>query len=153
MPGRCSLRLLAFGWRNFGRIELQIIGAALLVLAQIDPNIFAAGDFLAANYHDDWGHDRAALVNRLHLVLRLFTSLTIEAANPQVSANSPSGWWSAKVKIEGSGNNEFTAEVVSRVNVLTDPFVLHWQRRSWRPWDWKLVRVSNPSLELPSRDL
>ena len=116
-------------------------------------NWSAAGDFLAANYHDDWGHDRAALVNRLHLVLRLFTSLTIEAANQQVSAHSPSGWWSAKIQIEGSGNNEFTAEVVSRVNVLTDPFVLHWQRRSWRPWDWKLVRVSNPSLELPSRDL
>ena len=41
-----------------------------------------AGDFLAADYHDDWGHDRTEILNRLHLVLRLFTSLTIDAAEP-----------------------------------------------------------------------
>ena len=110
-------------------------------------NWSAAGDFLATDYHDDWGHDRKAILNRLHLVLRFFSSLTINAANPQVSADSPAGWWSAKVQIAGRGT-EFAPEIVSRVNSLTEPFVLHWSHQSWRPWDWKLVRVSNPSLEL-----
>ena len=78
-----------------------------------------AGDFLAADYHDDWGHDRTEILNRLHLVLRQFTSLTIDAPNPQVSANPPAGWWSAKVRIEGKGS-EFAPEVVDRVNSVTD---------------------------------
>ena len=115
-------------------------------------NWSGAGDFIASDYHDDWGHDRKEIGNRLHLVLRLFSSLTIKAANPQVSVNSPAGWWSAKVQIEGSGS-EFAPEIVSRVNSLTEPYVLHWRHESWRPWDWRLVRVSNPALELSDRDL
>ncbi len=107
----------------------------------------AAGDFISVNYHDDWGHDRSTVLNRLHLVLRAFTSLTITPANPQISTDPPAGWWSAKVRIAGGGS-EFAPEIISRVNDLTEPFALHWRRESWRPWDWKLVKVSNPSLEL-----
>ena len=110
-------------------------------------NWSAAGYFIAPDYHDDWGHDRKAILNRLQIVLRFLSSLTINTTNPQVSADSPAGWWSAKVQIAGSGG-EFAPEIVSRVNSLTEPFVLHWRHQSWRPWDWKLVRVSNPSLEI-----
>ncbi|MGI8956803.1 MAG: hypothetical protein ACR2II_07805 [Chthoniobacterales bacterium] len=119
-------------------------------LAQIAARDWSgAGDFISADYHDDWGHDRNEILNRLHLVLRFFTSLTINPANPQVSANPPAGWWSAKVQIAGSGS-EFAPEIVDRVNGVTEPFVLHWRRESWRPWDWKLVRVSNPGLDIPN---
>jgi hypothetical protein len=110
-------------------------------------NWSATSDYISTSYHDDWGHDQKTIVNRLHMVLRLFSSLTIHPTNPQVSADSAAGWWSAKVRIDGSGT-EFAPEIVHRVNSLTEPFVLHWHRESWRPWDWKLVRVSNPSLEI-----
>ncbi len=114
-------------------------------------NWSAAGDFIAADYHDDWGHNRAAILGRLGLALRYFSSLTINAPNPQVGVNSSAGWWSAKVQLDGSGT-EFAPEIIKRVNNLTEPFVLHWRRESWRPWDWKLVRVSNPALEISDRD-
>ncbi len=117
-------------------------------IAQRDPS--GAGDFIAADYRDDWGHDRKEILNRLRLVLRFFTSLTITPAHPQVSANAPAGWWSAKVQIVGTGS-EFAPEIIERVNGVTEPFVLHWQRQSWRPWDWKLIRVSNPGLEIADR--
>jgi hypothetical protein len=110
-------------------------------------NWSGAGDFISIEYRDDWGHDRKEITNRLQLVLRSFSSLTIKAANPQLSADPPAGWWSAKIQIEGSGT-EFSPEIVSRVNSLPEPFVLHWRHESWRPWDWKLVRVSNPSLKI-----
>ena len=109
-----------------------------------------AGDFVAADYRDDWGHDRKEILNRLRLVLRFFTSLTINPAHSQVSANAPAGWWSAKVQIAGTGS-EFAPEIIERVNGVKEPFVLHWHRQSWRPWDWKLVRVSNPGLEISDR--
>ena len=110
-------------------------------------NAAAAGDFLALDYHDDWGHDRTLVLNRLHLVLRLFSSLTITASAPQVTLQPSAATWSASLQLGGAGG-EFAPEVIGRVNSLTTPFTLHWRHESWRPWDWKLVEVSNPALEL-----
>lgn len=107
----------------------------------------AAGDFLALNYHDDWGHDRALLLSRLRLVLQLFSSLTITVTAPQVALHSSGATWSAPIQLKGAGG-EFAPEIVDRVNSLTKPFEFHWRHESWRPWDWKLVEVSNPALEL-----
>ena len=106
-----------------------------------------AGDFMAADYRDDWGDDRALVLNRLRLVLGSFSSLTITAANPQVRLDPPTGNWSAKIQIGGAGG-ESAPEVIVRVNRLTEPFELQWRRESWEPWDWKLIRVSNPALKI-----
>lgn len=117
-------------------------------LRQIEKrNAGAAGDFLALDYHDDWGHDRALVLNRLRLVLRLFSSLTITASPPQVTLHSSTATWSSSLRLAGAGG-EFAPEIVERVNSLTKPFELHWRRESWRPWDWKLVEVKNPALAL-----
>jgi hypothetical protein len=107
----------------------------------------AAGDFFAADYHDDWGDDRALLLSRLRMVLRAFSSLTITAAHPETRLEPAEGSWSAHIQMAGNGT-EVAPEILSRVNSLTTPFALHWRRESWRPWDWKLLRVSNPSLEI-----
>jgi hypothetical protein len=45
---------------------------------------------------------------------------------------------------------ELTAAIQERVNSLGTPFELEWRRNSAKPWDWKLVRVGNPSLEIPA---
>jgi hypothetical protein len=37
-----------------------------------------------------------------------------------------------------------------RVNKLPTPFKLEWHRFSGKPWDWKLVRVSNSAFEIPA---
>ena len=117
-------------------------------LRQIEKrNAGAAGDFLAPDYHDDWGHDRALLLNRLRLVLRSFSSLPITASAPQVTLHSSHATWSSTIQLAGAGG-EFAPEIIERVNSLTKSFQLDWRQESWRPWDWKLVRVSNPALEL-----
>ncbi len=110
-------------------------------------NWSVAGDFMAGDYRDDWGDDRTLVLDRLRLVLRSFSSLTITAANPQVRLDPPTGNWSAKIQIGGTGG-EFAPEVVARVNSLTEPFELDWRRESWAPWDWKLIRVRNPALKI-----
>ncbi len=114
-------------------------------------NWSGAGDFISAAYRDDWGHDRSAVLSRLRLVLRSFSYLTITATNPQVSADAPAGWWSGRIQLAGAGS-EYGPKIVSRVNGLREPFALHWRRESWRPWDWKLVKVSNPALEISGRN-
>jgi hypothetical protein len=37
-----------------------------------------------------------------------------------------------------------------RVNTLSTPFELEWHHVSRKPWDWKLVRVSNPTFQIPA---
>jgi hypothetical protein len=37
-----------------------------------------------------------------------------------------------------------------RVNRLPTPFELEWHHVSGKPWDWKLVRVSNPAFQIPA---
>ncbi len=119
-------------------------------LRQIEKrNAAAAGDFIALDYHDDWGQDRALLLNRLGLVLRLFSSLTITATAPQVNLHSSDATWSAPIQLAGAGG-EFAPQIIDRVNGLTKPFELRWRHESWRPWDWTLVAVNNPALELTS---
>ena len=105
-------------------------------------------NFLAPDYHDDWGDDRALLLQRLRLVLRMFSSLTISASEPQIEVQLPDARWRARVQLTGAG--PMAPEVIAQVNGLTTPFVLHWRRQSWHPWDWKLVRVTNESLEIRS---
>lgn len=108
----------------------------------------AVGDFVAADYHDDWGDDRARLLTRLRLVGRFFFDLTITVSDERTQMKPLDGTWSAHIHLDGRG--EAAAEINRRVNSLTTPFVLHWRRESWKPWDWKLVQVANESLEIPN---
>ena len=110
----------------------------------------AVADFLAADYHDDWGNDRAQLIVRLRLVSRLISSLTIAASNTDTRVRPPKGLWRAHLSLGGKG--EAAPEITARVNRLTTSFEFDWRLESWRPWDWKLVGVRNSSLELPTAD-
>jgi len=105
--------------------------------------------FLAADYHDQWGHDRATVLTNLRQVLHYARNLRIEAQRTITIANGREGSWSSRIAI-AANDNEVAAMIKARINVLEEPFELSWRRESWKPWDWKLVRVSNPALELPS---
>jgi hypothetical protein len=41
--------------------------------------------------------------------------------------------------------------MVERINSLSTPFDLRWRHVSGKPWDWKLIAVSNSQLELPDQ--
>lgn len=107
----------------------------------------AVGEFIAPEYRDDWGHDRAQLLNRLRFVGRFFFDLTITTSAERIQVRVPEGAWQAQIHLEGRG--EAAGEITARVNRLTTPFVLRWERASGKPWDWKLVKVTNETLEIP----
>lgn len=121
------------------------------LLARVEARSFSGvGDFVAANYRDDWGDDRSQLVMRLRIVSRLLTSLTITASDVQTQTTGATGTWRARIHIAAEGAE--AAEITERVNSLTTPFSLRWQRESWKPWDWQLVEISNPELQIPRGD-
>jgi hypothetical protein len=102
---------------------------------------------IAPEYRDDWGDDRERLLERLREVRRFTRNMTIRALAPDISSAGRDGKWTAKVRIDGD-SNEVMIEIKQRINSLAAPFELQWRRQSAKPWDWKLVRVSNRELKL-----
>ena len=103
--------------------------------------------FLGSDYQDQWGNDRALVLERTREVFRYVGTVRINAPNPTLWTANQSGYWKARIIIDGD-NGEVTALIKERVNSLTAPFQLEWRRMSAKPWDWKLVRVSNAELKI-----
>lgn len=106
-------------------------------------------NFLDPAYADQWEHDRATVVTRLRQVLPYARNLRIHAREVIVRAAEGEGDWRARVTLEAEPN-EVSTFIQQRVNTLDAPFELRWRRVSKKPWDWKLVRVTNPALRLPN---
>jgi hypothetical protein len=111
-------------------------------------NWAAAADFIGSAYQDQWGEDRARVLERMRNGFRYVRGVRINASNPTVRIENRRGIWSGKIMIDGD-EGEGMALLKERVNSLATPFELEWRRLSARPWDWKLVRVSNSALENP----
>lgn len=107
----------------------------------------AVASFVSDDYHDQWNDDRALLRQGLRAVTQL-RHVAISAALDSIEVGEREGAWSAKITL--SGGDEFATAISARVNSLGAPFKLTWRKQSGRPWDWKLVSVSNPELELPA---
>ena len=109
----------------------------------------AAGSFIASDYHDQWGDDRARVLERMHEGFRSFRALKISAFSVSVQAQHRRAQWSGRIWIDGD-QSEVMELLKEQVNSLPTPFELEWRRLSGRPWDWKLVGVSNSSVEMPA---
>jgi hypothetical protein len=110
-------------------------------------NWTAAADFIGSDYHDQWGDDRARVLERMREGFRYVRGAQINAVNPTVRIEKRRGIWTGKITIVGD-QSEMMEVLKERVNSLVTPFELEWRRPSAKPWDWKLVRVSNSTLEI-----
>ena len=118
-----------------------------LVKALNDKNWNRFATFIGGDYQDQWGHDHASVLERTRLVFRYARTARVVPAFATVQIEGPVGVWQARIVVEGEG--EMAELLKERVNPLPAPFELEWRRISAKPWDWKLVRVKNPSLEIP----
>jgi hypothetical protein len=130
-------------WQPERQVELH----STHLLTQIEGKKWKrAGEFIADDYKDQWGHDRTVVLERLREVLRAFPNAKIEATGPIVRAEGARGEWIAKITIDGTG--DYAELIKARVNSLEAPFELEWRRGATWPWDWKLISVRNPALEI-----
>jgi len=107
-----------------------------------------AGSFIANDYHDQWGDDRARLLERMREGFQYLQNLKISAFSVSVQAQQRRAHWLGRIWIDG-GPSELMESLKEQVNSLATPFDLEWHRLSRKPWDWKLVGASNSALELP----
>lgn len=106
-------------------------------------------NFVADDYHDQWNNDRARLLERMREGFRWVPGSTITAPDPVVHVGSPQAIWIGKINVYSS-NDGVMQFLDEHVNKLPAPFELEWHHVSGRPWDWKLVRVSNPAFQMPA---
>jgi hypothetical protein len=135
---------LAWLWQPERQVRLH---AEHLIAKFEDRKSSGVADFISESYRDDWGHDRARLLERTQIVLQVLKEIHIVTREAQTTISGNEARWMAKVSIRAEG--EFAPLVVDRVNAIETPFELVWRQHSWKPWDWKLVRVSNPDLQIP----
>jgi hypothetical protein len=136
---------LVWLWRPDYQVELH---ADHFICAVEERDWTAVQDAIAADYRDDWGDNRERLLERMREVMRFTCNMRIQPIAPYTSVENLSGSWVARIKIEGD-DSEVVAEIKQRTNSLTTPFKLQWRRQSGKPWDWKLVHVSNRELQIP----
>lgn len=105
--------------------------------------------FIADDYEDQWGQNHAIVLERTRDLFRYVRGVYLVPGYAIVQLDDGRATWQAKITVEG-GADELAAFLKDRVNPLTTPFTLEWRQRSWKPWDWKLVRVSNSGLEIPA---
>jgi len=106
-------------------------------------------DFISDDYRDQWADDRTRLLERMREGFRWVRGSRITAANASVQVETPRAIWVGKIMVYSSDDG--VMEVLDeRVNKLTAPFEFEWRRISGKPWDWKLVRVSNPAFQIPA---
>jgi hypothetical protein len=136
---------LAALWRPERQVRLHTAH----LLSQIEKrNWKAAAEFIGNDYQDRWGDDRAILLERLREVFRFLPNTRIEANDARVRTETGKGLWTARITVTG-GTGEFVSVIQTRVNSLSAPFEFEWRRQSSKPWDWKLISVRNPALEIP----
>jgi hypothetical protein len=105
-------------------------------------------DFIDDAYQDQWNNDRPRLLERMREGFRWVPGSTITAADVHVRVEMPRAIWIGKISVYSSDAGVIEA-LDEHVNKLPTPFEFEWQRVSAKPWDWKLVRVANPSFQIP----
>jgi hypothetical protein len=108
-----------------------------------------AADFIGDDYRDQWDNDRARLLARMREGFRWVRGSGIIQSNVSVKAETRRAVWTGKIMIYSSDDGVMEL-LDERVNKLPTPFKLEWHHLSRKPWDWKLVRVSNSAFEIPA---
>ena len=101
-------------------------------------------ELIGSDYHDQWGHDRAQILQRA----RFLRGMKMNHASGSVKIENSQGRWVGKITLE-THEDETAEPIKSLINSLATPFELEWHHISGKPWDWKLSRVTNPGLEIP----
>lgn len=117
-----------------------------------DRNWKKAADFLAADYRDRWGQSRAEVLQRLPQAFQDFLACGVESESESLEWKGGDGIVRARIRIVGSGG-PIARFVMEEVGKLEQPFALTWRKQSWKPWDWALVSVDQPQIEIPAGDL
>ena len=109
-------------------------------------NWLEAKKFLAADFEDQWGHNRNDVIELATAAFEGTLYLNIDWTTAEVTENENIVKVRGTAKMNGSGGGA-TPLIIKKVNELTEPWVFTWTKEGWKPSDWKLLSMKNAALE------
>jgi hypothetical protein len=143
--GIVAISLLAWHWSPGRQVELH---QGDLCDAVGDRNWKRVGSLLATDYHDRWGQDRTTILARLPQAFMDFLACGVLEDHLSLTWRNGACDLAAHIRIVGSGG-PLAQAIMEQSTQLTEPFHFQWKKQSWKPWDWKLVSVDQPQVEIP----
>jgi len=109
-------------------------------------------DLMDPAYADRWGYTRDTGVQAGRQYLGQFFALTVNAQLVDDQLTPDGGTVTERWQLDGTGT-ALAGMIEDYANQAHAPFVFQWRHRSWKPWDWTLMRVDNAELNLAPPDM
>ncbi len=105
---------------------------------------------VSTDYRDQWTMDRDQIGSALRDVSRQFLTLRLEWTEARYD-RTPDGAIALTTtpRLDGKPLTPIGEMMLSTARRLDQPFTFHWKKEGWWPWTWRLVNITNPSLEIP----
>jgi hypothetical protein len=97
---------------------------------------------VCADYMDEWGQDKAMVQETMKQLLSGFFFLSIEARVVSSPVVTGTGYVKTTLKLEGHGAG-ISGMVMTEANRVKEPWLFHWHKRGFWPWNWELVQMHN----------
>ena len=146
-----AVYLFAFRWKPENAVARS---QARFLTAVAEADIRTYAEAIHPDYRDAWDLGRDDVIAGLQAVRRQFRSMEIQWLPESVTAEGESATVTGHIGLSGEGN----ASTRRAVRAVADareagPITFGWRRASGKPWDWKLVSVSHPTLDVPAGSL
>ena len=138
-----SIYLVGFRWRPPTQVRLHQMD---LIHAVENNNGRDLGNLISDSYSDQWGYTKKDLQLGFKEMRRGFLALELQPSEVEVNVEKVEGTFSAVIKLQGSG--VWADQIKGVLNKVNTPFVFTWRKEGGRPWDWKLISISNEELDL-----
>ena len=125
---------------------------ARLISAAENRDFKSLREIMDPDYRDQWNMDRTQAVSAASEALGQFLFLRIVTENMSGSRQGREATIAARLRFSGRANAVGEA-ILQHVNALEDDFRFAWRRKSWKPWDWKLVSVSQNEIQFDPMEL
>ncbi len=101
---------------------------------------------LSGNYSDRWEFTDEEIVEAVVDVGSQFMALVVTSEDQTMEINDGIAIVTAKLVVSGKPVGPAGQEATKRVNQLKSPFTFTWEKQSFLPSSWRLVKIDNPDL-------
>jgi hypothetical protein len=139
--------------RCFDSWQLEHRQAELLkAIEQRTPKAYA--DLISSDYKDEWKFTNEKIRRSMDDVSAQFLTLKIEAKSAEWERSDqqgiPEASYVTEFALSGKPITPIGELILSQGDQLKVPFTFVWRREGWGAWNWKLVAVKQPDLDIPS---
>lgn len=139
--------MILAGWHLLSPTRQLRAAQRQLVEAIAAKDAAACAKLIHPDYTDPWGFSSSDWPGLLKDLRTLSPLLEINLVDPVIDAAG--GVVDTSLQVKSSGGPA-SGIIAARAVELKETTRFIWKREGWQPWNWRLVSIQNPALEIPS---